>query len=1522
MQLNDLPVCSASCESIAGELAPILAVAPQTSVGEVIALMSQTQSSCAFVVEATAPDRGVVGIFTERDVLRLAGKGELGKLRRRQIARVMTQPVIAISPAEARDVWKVHQVLCQHQIRHLPVVDGGRLVGLLTLESVLHELRKTSRSREGSDSIPSIASLRNRAAEETSGAPPEPLRVPLPVAPLPLERRSILNRQPLQPAPSPRSIPAPTGNESDRFRHLIDRRFSDIIYSEFGELIKARLSQPETEEISVKQLAETVVPCDRLFSAEMAEEVISLQAYLLDRVRSAIVATDASGKIIYWNKFAEQLYQWSAAEVMGQSVIEVLCPDNNQTLAQEIMKSLSENEVWEGEFTVKRKDGSSFVALVRDCAIKNNQGQTIGIVGVSVDITERKRAEEDLQKYRDRLEELVQTRTREKTKAIVSLLKTNQQLQQEIAYRKEALDHLRESERLIQQINDNTPHIVYLYDLQQQRSLYVNRQFTQLLGYSPDALLKTGTRFLKDKLHPDEKQAVEELIRRLDSTKEGEAIEGEYRVRHASGAWRWLQTWNVVFKRDENGEPLQILGAAADITDRKQTDEALKKSEERYRAFVAQSSEAIYRFEFEPPVPISVSESQQIQLICTNGYLAECNDVVAQMYGFESASEMLDRGKWDFHSIWASSATRKQVQELIRSGYRIAEMESQKEDSQGKPRYFLNNWLGIVEGGFLVRMWGTQLEISDRKRAQRALVESEARYRLLAENATDMISRHSPDGIFQYVSPACKALLGCEPEELLGRSLKELCHPLDTDDIAATTAAIQTQAVSALSYRIARKNGEYIWFETTLRAARNPQTGAAEEIIAVSRDITRRKQAEEALRQSEERLTSILNSLQDVVWSVSRKSGAMVYLNPIAETVYGRPIGQLLKNPDFWLESVHPEDRERVENSAGQLMLTGSKDLEYRILRPDGQVRWLRDRAWLVRDSAGAVVRTDGLASDVTARKQAAEALFESEERFRQMAGSIDQVFWIASTDMNQILYISPAYERIWGRSSAQLYEQPQVWWESVHAGDRDRLLVAIARQTRKHGEFNEEFRIIRPDGSVRWIWARSFLIRNERGEVYRRTGVGVDITERKQMEETLLVTQQRLQHLLSSSPAVIYSTKIFGEWATDFISENVTAVLGYQPEEFTQQASFWRDRIHPEDKASVLAQLPQLFQRDRHTCEYRFACKDGSYRWLRDERRLVRDAAGNPLEMVGYWADISAQKAAEEEMRKALAKEKELSQLRSRFITLTSHEFRTPLCTILSSADLLEYYTEQAGQAKEQLERMLDELAIPSALGNLHPAGKKKKEILPLQKLREHVQRIQSAAVHMTQMLNDILVIGKADAGALTCNPQPLDLPEFCQQLVAEISSSSGEPLGEEIRPTHPITFVCPGNCTDAVIDEKLLRHVLGNLLSNAIKYSPQGSPILLELTCQHKEETRPAAIFRITDSGIGIPPEDREKIFDSFYRGNNVGNKPGTGLGLAIVKKALDVQGGQIALESEIGAGTTFTVTLPLCPDSNCSC
>lgn len=262
-------------------------------------------------------------------------------------------------------------------------------------------------------------------------------------------------------------------------------------------------------------------------------------------------------------------------------------------------------------------------------------------------------------------------------------------------------------------------------------------------------------------------------------------------------------------------------------------------------------------------------------------------------------------------------------------------------------------------------------------------------------------------------------------------------------------------------------------------------------------------------------------------------------------------------------------------------------------------------------------------------------------------------------------------------------------------------------------------------------------------------------------------------------------------------------------------------------------------------------------------EARIAISAEDQVMAIV---RDITERKQAEADIRHALGKEKELHELKSRFVSMTSHEFRTPLTTILSSAELLQDYS-----------KIWDE-----------------------EKKLKHLLRIQIAVKHMTELLNDVLLIGKAEAGKLEFKPTPLNLVQFCQELVEEMQLASEN---------HTIVFCTQGECVNACMDEKLLWHVLSNLLSNAIKYSPSGCTIKFELVTDQK-----AAIFRIQDQGIGIPQADIPQLFNSFHRASNVGTISGTGLGLAIVKKSVDLHNGQIMVNSIVGSGTTFVVKLPL--------
>jgi signal transduction histidine kinase len=230
------------------------------------------------------------------------------------------------------------------------------------------------------------------------------------------------------------------------------------------------------------------------------------------------------------------------------------------------------------------------------------------------------------------------------------------------------------------------------------------------------------------------------------------------------------------------------------------------------------------------------------------------------------------------------------------------------------------------------------------------------------------------------------------------------------------------------------------------------------------------------------------------------------------------------------------------------------------------------------------------------------------------------------------------------------------------------------------------------------------------------------------------------------------------------------------------------------------------------------------------------------------------------------LAQTKEISDLKMRLFSMVSHEFRTPLSTILVSTQMLTS-SEQTWSEEKKV---------------------------------KNLSRIQSAAKTMAQLLSDILTLGRAEAGKLEFRPEPVNLVSFCQHLIEELQDS--------MECGSRINFTVQGSFTDAYIDSKLLQSILSNLLSNAIKYSSSNSSIQFTLNC-----TSEAVTFLVKDHGIGIAPDDQQRLYEAFHRGKNVGDVEGTGLGLAVVKTCVDLHGGQINVESKMNSGTTFTVTLP---------
>lgn len=472
----------------------------------------------------------------------------------------------------------------------------------------------------------------------------------------------------------------------------------------------------------------------------------------------------------------------------------------------------------------------------------------------------------------------------------------------------------------------------------------------------------------------------------------------------------------------------------------------------------------------------------------------------------------------------------------------------------------------------------------------------------------------------------------------------------------------------------------------------------------------------------------------------------------------------------------------------------------------------------------------------------------------------------IAFVSQRRIVKCNRRLAEMYGYRPEEIQGQStRIWFQSDE--DFDRVGAAAYARLADGQNYSAEYQLRKKDGTVFWIHTDSRAI--DPADPLAGTIIGMaDINERKVAEAALRQTKERLDLAMQSSAISIW------EWdarrGTMYLDAALARMTGDEPGERYLTLDEMAPMVHPDDVDAVRQAQVDCIKglRPLYRIEHRIKTVSGDWVWVLSRGLVVeRSGDGRALRMAGTNVDITQRKRAEVELLSALQREKELSEMKSKFVSIASHELRTPLATILSSAELLEHYS--------------DGLSADDKLKMLHG--------------------IQSGVKRMNTMIEDVLIIGKAEAGALQFDPRPVDLGELCHKVVEELRGG--------VAKQHTIQFEQQFERGSLNLDEKLLRHILTNLLSNAVKYSPAGSTVSLQLA-----ERDGAALIEVRDQGIGIPLEDQARMFESFHRASNVGNRQGTGLGLVIVKKAAELHGGTISIDSKVDTGTRISVSLPL--------
>jgi PAS domain S-box-containing protein len=522
------------------------------------------------------------------------------------------------------------------------------------------------------------------------------------------------------------------------------------------------------------------------------------------------------------------------------------------------------------------------------------------------------------------------------------------------------------------------------------------------------------------------------------------------------------------------------------------------------------------------------------------------------------------------------------------------------------------------------------------------------------------------------------------------------------------------------------------------------------------------------------------------------------------------------------------------------------------------------------RPLADDVLETLGSIADSLAlgieRKRAQTALAESESRFSAAFHASPALIGILRVSDGKYVLANDAHlnwlgyprEEVMGRTCLELG-----MWENP--AERDALLKDMQaygsvrqRECRWRNRHGQRFTVLLSAETIKLNDTPHMLV------------MTLDITQRKGAEEELRASEARLREsearfsaAFQASPVFISVMRVSDEKYV-LANDALVAWLGRPRDEVLGRTSaelgMWDNLAERELMWQKLRTVGSVRQRE---CRWRNR-RDEVLTVLLSAERITIDNQPHVLSLV---QDISQRKNAEVEMLKALAREKELGQLKSNFVSMVSHEFRTPLGIIQSSAELLRDFYEKmrTDEREEQLE---------SIFGNTR---------------------------RMAGMMEEILVLSRLDAGKLEFQPTSLDLNAFCSRVVDEVLSATNRRC--------VIELLLKSVPREARADERLLGHIFTNLLSNAVKYSEPGATVHFVL-----ERKGSDAVGTVRDQGVGISEEDQEKLFTAFHRGANVGTRPGTGLGLMLVKRCADLHGGYVQVSSKIGEGTTVIVGLPL--------
>jgi PAS domain S-box-containing protein len=1149
--------------------------------------------------------------------------------------------------------------------------------------------------------------------------------------------------------------------------------------------------------------------------------------------------------------------------------------------------------------------------------LRNGQGTIIGLVGVSRDITERKRIEDELSKERN----------------------------------------------LMRTVIDNVPDLIFAKD-QDSRFILANQACARFVDVaSPDELI--------GKMDDDVEET--EAVARYHNEEQALMRSGvpvinqeEFVVVERTGNSMWVSATKVPL-RDPDGKVIGLVGISRDISERKQIEEALAKERNLLRMVIDTLPDLVY-----------VKDTESRFLVVNQTVLKDSN--------LTTTEEMVGKTDFDLQPPEIAQKYVEHDRELIHSGQPILNLIEPSVNTDGKERWLSTTKLPLRDNqGTIIGLVGVSRDITERKRIEEELAKERNLLRTVIDNLPDLIYVRDTDSRFVLVNDACVRFVGAaNPEALIGKTDFDFYAPDKASQYFAAEQALMHSGQPMRNQDVLvtiPETGKSMWVSAT-KVPLYDQDGKVVGLVGVSRDITERKRAEVALAEERNLLRTVIDNLPDLIY-VKDTSSRYLLRNVTGADLLGLAhADEMLGKSDF--DFFPADEAQKFYNEEQAIIQSGQPlvDQETFVSYTTGYENWFLVTKVPLRDQDGKITGLVGINRDITDRKRAEQALAEERNLLRTLIDNLPDYVYVKDTEGRWLLRNATGIEEVFGLASPD---------ELIGKTDFDFFPQELARRYYdeeqaiiKSGQpiMNRETRVTLVGGEAGWLSYTKVPLRDTQGKIVGLVGTTRNITDHKQIEETLAQERNLLRTLVDALPDYVYVKDTEGRFLLRNISgierlgiNSLDEIIGKTDFDFFPREV--SEELYAEEQAIIQTGQPIVNQ------ELLITEPDGSRRWLQYTKAPLRDNQGEVIGIVGVSHDINERKQAEQALRQAHDQlEYERAQLevildsigegviydekhQTRYINqsltrLTGYSIEEWSGALhpLKSADVTEEEFEAFNQTifesvenegiwrgETRLQRKdgstfdagLTCTAVTGAAGQVigavtiirdisqekalqeqksrfvanashelrTPIANLKTRLYLLRKQPEktdyHLEVMDEVTARMQRLVEDMLDVSRFERGLIPLQQQDVLLQDLISGVI-RVQQAEAE------RKHIQLVSDFPAESLHIFADPERIIQVITNLVVNAINYTPEGGQVFVRVYRDNGDAT-----IDVQDTGMGIAADQIHQVFQPFFRASQ-GISGGTGLGLTIAREIMELHGGEIGLESEIGQGACFRVKLAL--------